>query len=133
MLRRVTFSDCLHKVSSVVSKVEPESVAAQRSVEKFAHRFNQVSACKTRTELSVQKAFFLQLSNWVIESILNQESREQRVAILSQMIQVARQCLHYRNYNAVVAMVVAGLGSSVIRRLKKTWAVSWLMSFCWRV
>ena len=56
-------------------------------------------------------------------SILSQDSREQRAVILSHMIQVARQCLHYRNFNGVVAIVVAGLGSSPIRRLKKTWEV----------
>ena len=59
-------------------------------------------------------------------SILDEETREERVVMLSKMIQVARQCLHYRNYNAMVAMVVAGLGSSPIRRLKKTWQVSFV-------
>lgn len=102
MFRGVTVADCLHKVNSVVSKVERETVAGQRSVEKFAHRFNQ-------------------MSNWVMVSILSQDSHEQRAVILSHMIQVARQCLHYRNFNGVVAIVVAGLGSSPIRRLKKTW------------
>ena len=53
MLRGVTFADCLHKVNAVVSKVERETVAGQRSVEKFAHRFNQVLSIPSSSNSSL--------------------------------------------------------------------------------
>jgi hypothetical protein len=62
------------------------------------------------------------LSNFVTDSILQHEDAKKRAALLRQWIKVAESCRDLRNYNALMA-ILAGLNSSTINRLKKTWAV----------
>ncbi|XP_032222674.2 uncharacterized protein LOC5521422 isoform X1 [Nematostella vectensis] len=63
---------------------------------------------------------FNQLSTWVVASILTEESVEKRAQMFINFIETAKQCLKLRNFNAVMAIVVAALGSSSIRRLART-------------
>eukprot|EP00118_Oscarella_pearsei_P019165 m.202022 g.202022 ORF g.202022 m.202022 type:complete len:1950 (+) comp39602_c1_seq2:196-6045(+) len=102
LLCKVTAEDCLQKVKASVVHQELSDSNRQVSVERFAHRFNQ-------------------LCNWATASVLTARAPEQRAVIISQMIQVARYCYHYRNYNATMAILVAALGGTPVRRLKKTW------------
>jgi hypothetical protein len=71
-------------------------------IEKLAHRFNQ-------------------LGNWIVHSILQYTQEEDRGWVIQQFITTARYCMNYRNFSSTMAIVVAGLCSPPIRRLKKTW------------
>lgn len=81
------------------------SSPAEAGVEKLAYQFNQVA-------------------NWVAHSVLQYHTPEDRAWAVVQFIEMADHCLKYRNYSSMMAIVVAGLLSPYIRRLKKTWTVS---------
>ena len=84
---------------------EQQSNEGEPGVERLAYQFNQVA-------------------NWVAHCVLQYHSPEDRAWSIVQFIEMAQYCLQYRNYSSMMAIVVAGLLSPYIRRLKKTWMVS---------
>eukprot|EP00794_Sanderia_malayensis_P018096 gene18096-19905_t len=74
---------------------------SSQTVEKVAQRFNQ-------------------LSKWVSVCIVSEQNIERRAQMFVNFIETAKQCLELRNYNSVMAIVVAALGSAPVRRLKDT-------------
>ena len=60
------------------------------------------------------------MSNWIIYSIVSERNVRRRAKIFKNFIETAKQCLELRNYNAVMAIVVAALGSTPVRRLEGT-------------
>ena len=60
------------------------------------------------------------MSNWVVNSLLNERNIHRRAKLFVNFIETAKQCLELRNYNAVTAIVTAALGSAPIRRLAGT-------------
>ena len=66
------------------------------------------------------------LSAWVNTEVLKRESLKERVDTLELFIKIAQNCFELRNFNAVLT-ILAGMQSSAIDRLKKTWEVG---NFC---
>ncbi|RKF57565.1 hypothetical protein OnM2_073026 [Erysiphe neolycopersici] len=65
-------------------------------------------------------AFSTDLSQFVWDSILQQEESKKRANILKHWIKVAQKCLELNNYDCMLA-IVCSINSSSISRLKKTW------------
>jgi len=65
-------------------------------------------------------SWFNHVSSWVSTEVCAGATVKQRVATIRTLLDVARYCLHYRNYNGVFEIVV-GLLASPVARLKKTW------------
>ncbi|TXT10899.1 hypothetical protein VHUM_01650 [Vanrija humicola] len=63
-----------------------------------------------------------QITGWVADSILNEQDAKHRAALVKFYIKLADKCLHLNNFSTLWA-VMAGLNSSTILRLKKTWDV----------
>ncbi|KAJ1679869.1 hypothetical protein EV182_001157 [Spiromyces aspiralis] len=63
-----------------------------------------------------------QISRWVSYSILKEQTPERRCRILKYFIRVGAECLHMKNYDAVMA-IQGALNSAAVLRLKKTWAL----------
>ncbi|XP_031563112.1 uncharacterized protein LOC116298715 [Actinia tenebrosa] len=96
----VTAEDIQKKVAMGTGKKRHPEHEHRLLVERVADRFNQLTA-------------------WVVASILTEESPEKRATIFINFIETAKQCLEFRNFNAVMA-IVAALGSAPIRRLGRT-------------
>lgn len=98
----------LNPTPSTHSIVSQSTTSAQSAceggIERLAHRFNQ-------------------LGNWIVHSVLQYTQEEDRGWVIQQFITTARYCLEYRNYSSTMAIVVGGLCSPPIRRLKRTWEV----------
>lgn len=90
-----------HSLRSLSSSTMSSS---EGGIERLAYRFNQ-------------------LGNWVVHCVLQYQNAEDRAWALQQFIQVAHCCFKYRNYSSTMAIVVTGLLSPPVRRLRKTWEV----------
>ena len=90
---------------SIISQSTASVQSTSEGIERLAHRFNQ-------------------LGNWIVHSVLQYTQEEDRGWVIQQFITTARYCLQYRNYSSTMAIVVGGLCSPPIRRLKRTWEVS---------
>jgi len=97
----VTSADIQKKVAMGTGKKRKVPPEERLSVEKVADRFNQ-------------------LSTWVAATIVTEKSVEKRANMFINFIETAKLCLELRNFNAVMAIVVAALGSAPVRRLHKT-------------
>ena len=60
------------------------------------------------------------MSNWIIHSVVSERNIQRRATVFVNFVETAKQCLELRNYNAVMAIVVAALGSTPVRRLAGT-------------
>jgi len=101
MFCSISSKDILQKISlGLVRKYQKQS-ESQMTVEKLANRFNQ-------------------MVNWIASSIVSERNIRRRAMIFKNFIETAKQCLELRNYNAVMAIVVAALGSAPVRRLAGT-------------
>ena len=60
------------------------------------------------------------MSNWIVYCIVSERNIQRRAQMFVNFIETAKQCLELRNYNAVMAIVVAALSSAPIRRLAAT-------------
>ncbi|KAL1921320.1 uncharacterized protein VTP21DRAFT_11036 [Calcarisporiella thermophila] len=61
-----------------------------------------------------------QMTCWVAESILSQIDMKKRVSLIKRFVAIAEKCRTLNNFNTCMA-IVAGLDSSAIFRLKRTW------------
>ncbi len=68
------------------------------------------------------------MSWWVGAEILRRDSPKDRAEVIKYLIKVAKSCQEVRNYNGIME-VLAGLQSSAIDRLKKSWEVQKLFFF----
>ena len=100
----ITRGELLLRVNLVPRLSSEQSPPLETGVEKLAYQFNQVA-------------------NWVARCVLQYNSPEDRAWAVVQFIEMAQYCLEYRNYSSMMAIVVAGLLSPYIRRLKRTWMV----------
>lgn len=62
------------------------------------------------------------VSNWTALMILTFDNLPQRTRVLKQFIKLAWECLALNNFNTCYS-IVAGLNSSPVQRLTKTWKV----------
>ncbi|XP_067053198.1 uncharacterized protein [Acropora muricata] len=97
----VTATDIQKKIAMGTGKKRKVPPEERLSVEKVADRFNQ-------------------LSTWVAATIVTEKSVEKRANMFINFIETAKLCLELRNFNAVMAIVVAALGCAPVRRLHKT-------------
>ncbi|POS86527.1 hypothetical protein EPUL_005450 [Erysiphe pulchra] len=67
-------------------------------------------------------AFSTDLSQFVWDTILQQEESKKRANILKHWIKIAQKCLELNNYDCMLA-IVCSINSSSISRLKKTWEI----------
>ncbi|KAL1924796.1 uncharacterized protein VTP21DRAFT_4450 [Calcarisporiella thermophila] len=61
-----------------------------------------------------------QMTCWVAESILTQVEMKKRTALIKHFVAVAEKCRSLNNFNTCMA-IVAGLDSSAVFRLRRTW------------
>jgi hypothetical protein len=101
------------KGSRIFSTIRPEELLATEWMKK-----NNSLAVHVR-ELSVMST---ELAHLVAHTILQLEEPTQRAAILTQWVHIADKCLELRNYDALMA-ITCSLNSSMILRLKRTWAL----------
>jgi len=98
--RAMSSRDIQRKISiGTLRKLKGDN--SSQTVEKVAQRFNQ-------------------LSNWVCVSIVSERNIDRRAQLFINFVETAKQCLELKNYNSVMAIVVAALGSAPVRRLKNT-------------
>ncbi|KAF8583321.1 ras GEF [Ramaria rubella] len=60
------------------------------------------------------------VAEWVADAVLSKDDSRKRAAIVKQFIAVADRCRLLQNFSTMAA-IVAGLNSTPIRRLKRTW------------
>lgn len=77
---------------------------------------------KAVPELKALSTLSNQITGWVADGILNEQDAKHRAALLKFYIKLADKCLSLNNFSTLFA-VLAGLNSSTIMRLKKTWDV----------
>ncbi|XP_065070350.1 uncharacterized protein LOC135695275 isoform X1 [Rhopilema esculentum] len=100
LFRAMSSRDIQKKISiGTLRKLKGDN--SSQTVEKVAQRFNQ-------------------LSNWVCVCIVSERNIDRRAQMFINFVETAKQCLELRNYNSVMAIVVAALGSAPVRRLKNT-------------
>ncbi|OCF31123.1 hypothetical protein I316_07255 [Kwoniella heveanensis BCC8398] len=75
---------------------------------------------KTIPELKALSTLSNQITGWVADSILNETDAKKRASLVKFFIKLADKCLILYNFSTMFA-VLAGLNSSTILRLKKTW------------
>ncbi|WVQ97370.1 hypothetical protein IAU59_004482 [Kwoniella sp. CBS 9459] len=75
---------------------------------------------KTIPELKALSTLSNQITGWVADSILNETDAKKRASLVKFFIKLADKCLILSNFSTMFA-VLAGLNSSTILRLKKTW------------
>nr|XP_019014811.1 uncharacterized protein I206_00897 [Kwoniella pini CBS 10737]OCF53592.1 hypothetical protein I206_00897 [Kwoniella pini CBS 10737] len=75
---------------------------------------------KTIPELKALSTLSNQITGWVADSILNETDAKKRASLVKFFIKLADKCLIMYNFSTMFA-VLAGLNSSTIMRLKKTW------------
>ncbi|WWD09507.1 hypothetical protein V865_007631 [Kwoniella europaea PYCC6329] len=75
---------------------------------------------KTIPELKALSTLSNQITGWVADSILNETDAKKRASLVKFFIKLADKCLMMYNFSTMFA-VLAGLNSSTILRLKKTW------------
>eukprot|EP00727_Mastigamoeba_balamuthi_P008994 m51a1_g4717 hypothetical protein (531) ;mRNA; r:310581-312802 len=63
------------------------------------------------------------MSGWVVGEILKLESPKERAKLIKYFISVAQECRALGNFNGLVE-IIAGLHSTPIRRLSKSWKVA---------
>jgi len=63
---------------------------------------------------------FNQISQWVATVVVLGDTKEVRVTAINQFLLVAKECLHFNNYNSVLG-VISGLTSVAVSRLVQTW------------
>jgi hypothetical protein len=116
LLCNVSSGDILHKIRMAPKQVPMETRPLSPAM------FGSSSTLE-QTEGSIEKlAFrFNQIGNWVASSILFFDIPEERADVIIKFIDTAKHCFEMRNYSAVMAIVVLGLGSPSIRRLKLSW------------
>jgi len=66
---------------------------------------------------------FNQISGWVVTCLVQESNLKKRARMLRDFVKLTAECWKLNNYNAVFALI-AGLNSSPIHRLKKTWETS---------
>ncbi|XP_047134690.1 uncharacterized protein LOC100197014 isoform X1 [Hydra vulgaris] len=101
MFCNITSKDILRKISlGYIKKLHIEKDNLH-PIEDVAQRFNQ-------------------MSNWIVCSIVSEPNIHRRAQMFVNFVETAKQCLEFRNYNAVMAITVAGLSSGAVRRLSGT-------------
>ncbi|KAI8922679.1 hypothetical protein BC831DRAFT_506487 [Entophlyctis helioformis] len=65
---------------------------------------------------------FNQIAIWVAQQILDAKAAKRRFQLICYYIRVAKYCLDYNNFDSVRS-VVAGLQSTPVHRLERTWAM----------
>ncbi|WRT64250.1 uncharacterized protein IL334_001181 [Kwoniella shivajii] len=75
---------------------------------------------KTIPELKALSTVSNQITGWVADSILNETDAKKRASLIKFFIKLADKCLMMNNFSTMFA-VLAGLNSSTILRLKRTW------------
>lgn len=58
---------------------------------------------------------------WVVNEVVHEKKKRNRIEIIKQFIQVACICERLRNYNSMFA-IISGLGHSCVSRLKRTFS-----------
>ena len=61
-----------------------------------------------------------QLTNWVVEMILQQSDVKRRVIVIKHFVAVADKCRALNNFTGLTA-IISAFGTSPIHRLKRTW------------
>ncbi|KAJ8293602.1 Cell division control protein 25 [Rhodotorula toruloides] len=62
------------------------------------------------------------VTRWVTESILAQEDLKKRAAVVKHFVAIAERCLALNNFSTLIH-IIAGLNSTPIHRLRRTWEV----------
>jgi len=65
---------------------------------------------------------FNRISSWVVDLIVREVDLSMRAKIITHLIAITVECKQLQNYNSLLA-IVAGLMSSSVIRLKRTWAL----------
>ncbi|GAA5947617.1 hypothetical protein JCM3765_001004 [Sporobolomyces pararoseus] len=60
------------------------------------------------------------ITRWVTETILAQDDQKKRASIVKHFIAVAERCLSLNNFSTLIH-IIAGLNSTPIHRLRRTW------------
>lgn len=95
----------------IFCSIRPEELLASRLSKKSNPDAPNVKA---------MAAFSTDISQFVWDTILQQEDAKKRATILKHWIKVAQKCLELNNYDCMLA-IVCSINSSSIIRLKKTW------------
>lgn len=131
--------------SQLYQKIRPMECLQRSREQKTDHNDNIAAVIQTSNRVLsfynhcsiLLTYFYLQIANWVAESVLSREDSRRRAAVVKQFISVAdvsflsiywafpnwpvfQRCRGLHNYSSMVA-IISGLNSPPIRRLKRTW------------
>ncbi|KAI0407860.1 ras guanine nucleotide exchange factor domain-containing protein [Xylaria palmicola] len=70
--------------------------------------------------VKAMSGFSNDLSNLVVDTILQYPEAKKRAAVIKHWIKIAHQCLELNNYDGLMA-IICSLNSSIVSRLRKTW------------
>lgn len=100
------------KGSKLFCAIQPEELVGQE----FAKGPGQSLAVHVKAMSTLSNEF----TNFVSESILQQEDHKRRALMLKQWLKIADRCLTLQNYDTLMS-ILAACSSSTIGRLKRTW------------
>jgi len=110
LYKAISAKDCLNRIWTGGKR--PRATAAASPNASAATDRNTVTALIER---------FNVVSGWATSLILKEDQLDVRVSAVEALIEMASQCLKFRNFNGVME-IVSALGSSSVRRLTATWA-----------
>ncbi|OLY83345.1 Ras guanine nucleotide exchange factor I [Smittium mucronatum] len=122
-----------YKHLSHIAQINPEDVASQLTIlqsecycnispiELIRNEFSKKEGSKA-IHVKQMSTWSNQISRWVAALILYEKSPEKRSRVIKYFLELGLECLHIKNYDAVMA-IQSALNSSAILRLKKTWEI----------
>ncbi|OMH78546.1 Cell division control protein 25 [Zancudomyces culisetae] len=122
-----------YKHLSHIAQVDPSDVASQLTIlqsecycrispiELLRNEFGKKIGSKA-INVKQMSTWSNQISRWVAVLVLHESSPEKRARVIKYFLELAKECLRIKNYDAVMA-VQGALNSSAVLRLKRTWAL----------
>eukprot|EP00013_Stygamoeba_regulata_P012064 CAMPEP_0177674880 /NCGR_PEP_ID=MMETSP0447-20121125/26845_1 /TAXON_ID=0 /ORGANISM="Stygamoeba regulata, Strain BSH-02190019" /LENGTH=1020 /DNA_ID=CAMNT_0019183113 /DNA_START=84 /DNA_END=3143 /DNA_ORIENTATION=- len=109
-------------IATMLTLITHEQLASIRENELMEQRWAKDKKRTLAPNITRFIEYFNKLSNWVSSEILSARTLSLRIKMLTQMIEVAKECELLNNFNSVVAIITA-LNNTAIHRLKDTWGM----------
>lgn len=111
----------IHELAPQITLIEEELFVKIATFEFLNQGWLKSDKEKRSPNLLKMIRFSNRIARWVVTEVLVFDKVPMRVKVMEYFITLAMELIKLGNYNAVLE-IVAGLGSSAIGRLKKTWS-----------
>ncbi|KAI5479345.1 cell division control protein Cdc25 [Pseudohyphozyma bogoriensis] len=106
LARQLTIKD-----GALFGKITPQECLGKAWPKQFGNEAPNIS---TMIDMSNS------VTRWVTETILSQDDMKKRATVIKHFISVADRCLYLNNFSTLIH-IIAGLNSTPIHRLRRTW------------